>query len=253
MPGWSSPAPGKLRAVWICSSTRSSISETDRAPPGEHLVGDLDRIHVQAGAPDRGPRVNPQFERGDHTEEARSRAAGCPIHVWVVFGVAVDLLTVGGDDFQSKHALACRPEHRTVPAVSALQKIAAEANAFAMAGGKEQSLCVQFCREDAGDLARADVCDHPIRFDSAVIEAADVEQQAAVAQVTGRPAVPARTYADLISVGPRIADRRDHVVGVVRLHDYIGKALRQKAIPHRCPTGRFVAVCATEEGLCGGK
>lgn len=27
MPGWLSPAPGKLRAVWICSSTRSSSSE----------------------------------------------------------------------------------------------------------------------------------------------------------------------------------------------------------------------------------
>jgi len=68
--------------------------------------------------------VNPQFEGGGHTEEARSRAASRPIHVWMVFGVAVDLFTVGGDDFQPKHALACRPELRTVPAVSALQKIA---------------------------------------------------------------------------------------------------------------------------------
>ena len=171
----------------------------------------------------------------------------------MVFGVAVDLFPVGGDDFQSKHALACRPEHRTVPAVSALQKIATEANAFAMAGGKEQPLRVQFCRKDAGDFARADVCGHPIRFDSAVIEAADVEQQATVAQVTGRPAVPTRTYADVMSVGPRITDRRDHVVGVVRLHDYIGKTFRQKAIPHRFPTGRFVTVCAAKEGLFGGK
>src|SRR5580693_408425 len=171
----------------------------------------------------------------------------------MVFGIAVDLFTVGGDDFQSKHALACRPDHGAVPAVSALQKIATEANAFAMAGRKEQPLCVQFCCEDAGDLARADVCDHPIRFDSAVIEAADVEQQATVAQVTGRPAVPARTYADVMSVGLRITDRCDHVVGVVRLHDYIGKTVRQKAIPYRSPTRRFVTACATEEGLFGGK
>src|ERR1700739_2973264 len=171
----------------------------------------------------------------------------------MVFGVAVDLFTVGGDDFHSKHAFACRPEHRTVSAVSALQKIATKANAFAMAGGKEQPLRVQFGREDAGDLARAHVRDHPIRFDSAVIEAADVEQQATVAQVTGHPAVPARTYADVMSVGPRITDRRDHVVGVVRLHDYIRKTVRQKAIPYRCPTGSFVTVCATEEGLFAGE
>src|ERR1700753_832156 len=122
-----------------------------------------------------------------------------------------------------------------------------------MAGGKEHPLCVQFCREDAGDLARADVCGHPIRFDSAVIEATDVEQQATVAQVTRRPAVPARTYADLTSVGPRITDCRDHVVGVVRLQDYIGKTFRQKAVPYRLPTGLFVTLRATEEGLFGGK
>ncbi len=89
--------------------------------------------------------------------------------------------------------------------------------------------------------------------DGAVIEAADVEQQATVAQVTGRPAVPARTYADLMAVGPRIADRRDHVVGVVRLHDHVGKTVRQKAIPYRRPTGRLVSCRAAEEVLFDGK
>src|SRR5947209_7478584 len=122
-----------------------------------------------------------------------------------------------------------------------------------MAGGKEQPLRVQFRREDAGDLARADVRGHPVRFDGAVIEAADVEQQPAVAQVTGRPAVPARTYADLISAAPRIADRRDHVVGVVRLHDHVGKAFRQKAVPYRLPTCPLVTVRATAERLFGRK
>jgi hypothetical protein len=121
-----------------------------------------------------------------------------------------------------------------------------------MTRGKEQPLCVQVGREGAGSFARPDVCGHAIRFDSAVIEAADVEQQATVAQMTGRPAASARTYADVIAVGPRITQSRDHVVGVVRLHDYIGKAFRQKAIPYGCPTGRFVTVCAAKEGLLGG-
>ena len=89
--------------------------------------------------------------------------------------------------------------------------------------------------------------------DRAVVEAADVEQQPAVAQVTGRPAVPARTYADFMAVGPRIADRCDHVVGVVRLHDHVGKAVRQKAIPYRRPTGRLVSLCAAEVVLFDGK
>src|SRR6476620_8529765 len=92
-----------------------------------------------------------------------------------------------------------------------------------------------------------------IRFDSAGIEAADVEKHATVAQVTGRPAVPARTYADLMAVGPRITDRCDHVVGVVRLHDYIGKTVRQQAIPHRRPTGRLVSFRAAEVVLFDGK
>ena len=121
-----------------------------------------------------------------------------------------------------------------------------------MTRGKEKPLCVKVGREDAGGLARADVRGHPIRFDIGVIEATDVEQQATVTQVTGRPAASARTYADVISVGPRITQSRDHVIGVVCLHDYIGKAFRQKAIPYRFPTSRFVTFCAAKECLLGG-
>jgi hypothetical protein len=121
-----------------------------------------------------------------------------------------------------------------------------------MARGKEKPLCVKVGREGAGGLARADVRGHPIRFDTAVIEATDIEQHATVAQVTGHPAASARTYADVISVGPRITQSRDHVVGVVCLHDHIGKALRQKAIPYRLPTSRFVTFRAAKECLFGG-
>ena len=120
-----------------------------------------------------------------------------------------------------------------------------------MTRGEEQPLSVQFGREGAGGFARADVRGHPIRFDTAVIEATDIEQHATVAQVTGRPAASARTYADVVSVGPRITESRDYVVGVVCLHDYIGKTFRQKAIPHSSPTGRFITVCAAVERLRG--
>src|ERR1700758_2739299 len=104
---------------------------------------------------------------------------------------------------------------------------------------EEQPLCVEFGREDAGDLARPDIGNHPTRVDGAVIKAAAVEQQAAIAQVTGSPAVAPRTHADLMAVGPRTADRGDYVVGVVSLHDHVGKAVRHEAIPHGLPGARF--------------
>ena len=97
--------------------------------------------------------------------------------------------------------------------------------------------------------ARADVRDHPIRFDSAVIETTHVEQHATVAQVTGRPAVPSRPYADSIVLRARIAERYDHVVGVMSLHNHVGKAVRQQAVPHRLPTSGLVSFRAAKEEL----
>ena len=237
----------------ICSSTRSSTSGLISRPQVyTSSTSSIGYMYRQVPNDGRAP-VNPQFERGDHTEEARARAAGGPVQVGVVLGVAVDLFAVGSDNLKSKHAFTCRSEHLAVPAVSALQQIAAEANAFAMARREEEPLRVEFGRKDAGDLARPDVRGHPICVDGAVVEAADVEQQTAVAQMTGRPAVPARTYADFVAVGARIADRCDHVVGVVSLHDHVGKAVRQKAIPHRRPTGRLVSFRAAEVVLFDGK
>ena len=144
----------------------------------------------------------------------------------MVLSVAVDLFAVGGDNLESKYAFACRSDHLAVPAVSALQQVAAEANAFAVARGEEEPLRVEFGREDAGDLARPDVRGHPSCVDRAVVEAADVEQQTAVTQMTGGPAVSPRTYADLMAVGTRVAERGDHVAGVMRLHYHVGKAGR---------------------------
>ncbi len=112
----------------------------DFASPRVYLVDELDRVHIQAGAHHRRPPVNPQFEGRDHAEETRSRAAGGPIHVGVVFGVAIDPFAVGGDDLEPEHALACQTNRRTVPAVSTLQKKAAEANALAVTRREEEPL-----------------------------------------------------------------------------------------------------------------
>ncbi|EUA52631.1 hypothetical protein I552_8739 [Mycobacterium xenopi 3993] len=63
---------------------------------------------------------------------------GGPIQVGMVFGIAVKPFAVGGDHLQTQHALARRAEHRAVPAIPALQQIAAQANALAVSCGKEQ-------------------------------------------------------------------------------------------------------------------
>src|SRR5271156_4445325 len=147
--------------------------------------------------------------------------------------VAVERVTFGGDDLQPEHALARRPDDLAVPAVSTLKQIPTEANALAMARREEQALCVEVGRKRTGDHARPDVGDHRIGVHTAVTETAHVEQHPAVAQMACVPTVSARTNADLVALCPGIADRSDDVIGVERLHDHLGKALRYKAIPHR--------------------
>ena len=92
---------------------------TDLASPGVYLVDELDRVHVQAGAHHCRARVDPQLERGDHSEEARPRSACGPVHVGVVLGVAVDLFAVGGHDLQPENALHAG-RSPAVPAVATL-------------------------------------------------------------------------------------------------------------------------------------
>src|SRR5258708_1058876 len=78
------------------------------------------------------------LEGGDEAEEGGAGAGGGAVQGGVVLGGAVDLGAVGSDNLESKHVFTCRAEHLAVPAVPALQQIAAEANAFAMARRKEQ-------------------------------------------------------------------------------------------------------------------
>src|ERR1700722_17335677 len=166
--------------------------------------------------------------------------------------VAVERVAVGGDALQPEHALARRPAALALPAVSTLKQIPTEAYALAVARREEQALSIEVGRERAGNHARPDVGDHRIGVDIAVIETAHVEQHPAIAQLACVPPVSARPNADLVTLGPGVADRRDDVIGVARLHNHLGKTLRYKAIPHRLATGRLVAVyTAVEEPLCG--
>ena len=121
-----------------------------------------------------------------------------------------------------------------------------------MARREEQALGVKIGRKGTGDHARTDAGSHRVGVDAAVIQTADVEQHAPVAQMACRPAVSAGTNADPVALRTRIADRDDNIVGIASLHDHIGKTLRQNAVPHRLATGCLVSVyTAVEESLCG--
>ena len=83
--------------------------------------------------------------------------------------------------------------------------------------------------------------------DRRVVEAADVEQHGAVAQVAGREAVATRNDADLVAVGLGIAETGDDVVGIGGLHDHLGVAFWHALMPHGAAAGRFVPVVAAEK------
>ena len=80
-----------------------------------------------------------------------------------------------------------------------------------------------------------------------MIEAADVEQHRAVAEMVGREAVPTRNDADLVSVGLGVAETRDDVVGIDGLDDHLGVALGHSLVPHGAAAGGIVAVIAAEK------
>jgi hypothetical protein len=64
-----------------------------------------------------------------------------------------------------------------------------------------------------------------------VVETADVEQHAAVAQMVGGPVVSTRADTHLPANRFRVQDRRDHVVGVAGLDDDFRIALRHMLVP----------------------
>ena len=187
------------------------------------------------------------MEGRHHGEEARPRTPCRPIQVGVVLGVDVQLVTVRGDHVEADDALTRRSVHPAVPAVPALEQVAADSHALAVAGGEEQPERIELGRQDAAALAGSDHRDLLVGVDGGLLQAAHVEQHRAVAQMVGRPAVAAGLDADLLAVGLGVAHGGDHVLGVDRLHDDVRVAVRHPLIPHRRPTCGFIPVIAAEE------
>jgi hypothetical protein len=159
----------------------------------------------------------------------------------------MDLLAVGGDDIQADDALASRAVDAAVPAVAALQQIATDTDALAMPAREEHALRLQVGHQEAAALARTDDGQPLLGIDRHVVEAADVEQNGAVAEVAGREAVSTRNDAHVMAVGPGIADAGDDFVGVDGLHDQLGTSLGHSLMPNGSAARGFVAVVATEK------
>ncbi|BBX67248.1 hypothetical protein MPSYJ_07090 [Mycolicibacterium psychrotolerans] len=171
----------------------------------------------------------------------------------MVFGVDVQALTVGGHHVEAEHALTRRPEDPAVPAVAALQQVAADPYALAVPGREEQPALVQQPGQHATAHSGADDGGPGAGVDVAVVEAADVEQHAAVAHMVTGPAVTARPDTDPHVVPCGVPHGGDHLIGIGGLHDDVGIALGRAGVPHRLGAGLLVAVVAAEEVPSVGK
>src|SRR5262245_4726048 len=90
-------------------------------------------------------RVDAQVEARDDPKEPRTRPTRRPIEVLVLRVAGVDDVAIRGDDVETEHAHARRPQHPAVPAEATLQQITAKPHAAAVAGRKKQSAPAQSC------------------------------------------------------------------------------------------------------------
>lgn len=218
----------------------------DVASPGVDLVCQLDRVDVHARTAGGRTREELEIKGGNHSEEARTGPACGPVQIGMVFRVAVDLFAARGDHVESNHVLARQTPDAAVPAVAALKQIAADADTLAVAGGKEQILGLQLAHEHAAALPRSDDGGGLVGVDRRVVDALHVEQQGAVTEMVGRPAVPARPDADLEAVGPGVAQRADDVVDAGCHDDHFRIALGDTLVPHGAAASGFIRVVAAE-------
>ena len=142
----------------VDTGRRNARADDHRFDPGvesgQHIVGPvhqfveaLDGKHVGGvGEGGRHP-VDAEVEPGDHAEEPGACTASGPIQVAVLFGIGMHKFTVGGDDVDAEHVLACPTPVPRVPALPTLQQISAEADGRAMPTRKGQFVRPQERRE----------------------------------------------------------------------------------------------------------
>ena len=125
---------------WKTASSPSLAGSAARSPaPSEKTSSSMST--GRGGRRWRRPsvaRCSRTWKASDHAEEARPRAAGRPQQTRRALGVGAHQLAGGGDDVDRLDAHARRAVDAPVPAVPALQQIAAEPDPRAVPGGEEQ-------------------------------------------------------------------------------------------------------------------
>ena len=168
-------------------------------------------------------------------------------------GVRVDEPAVGRHHVQPGHALAGPPARPPVPALPALQQVAAEADRGAVPGRERPSPPGQERRELEATRHRP-AAPRPPRSPGSVGDVAQpgkVDQQSVVAQAPRRPRVPAGAHADRPAALGRQPDALDHVVIVRREQDCRRKPVRAARVEDAADPGLLVAGLAA--AAAGGR
>ncbi len=220
----------------------------ERVQPGEQLDRVVQRVRAGVVPHHRGRRVGLQVKTGDEAGEAGAGAAGRPQQVGVVGLVGVDEFAVGGHHVDGDDALAGPAAGAAVPALAALQQVAAEPDRGAVPGREraapsgqvrgqfEAALDGRADRDDAGGLVVADVA-----------QGAQVDEEPAVAQAPGRPGVPARADGDRpVPLGGQ-PDGGDEVIVVARQQDGRRVPVRDPRVEDPPDPGFLVAGLAPQK------
>jgi len=212
--------------------------------PAGRLAGQAGRVDQRAAHDRAGLLVQPQVEPGDDGELAVPAAPGRPQEVGVGVLVAVQALARGGDHVHRDDGEAGRAVVPGVPAVTAAEQEAGQADVRPVADREEQAAgadrVVHLQAEHAGLHRRGP--SGLVHGDPA--QSGQVEQQAAVAQVDAIPAVAARAHRHRQPAGAGVVHRRHHVGLAGGQHDHGRVAGRPAGVPHRVGPGLLVPVVA---------
>ena len=163
--------------------------------------------------------------------------------------VGAHQLAVGRDDVDRLDAHARRAVDAPVPAEAALQQVAAEADAGAVAGGEEQVVLGELREQLVARAARARrVAVIAPASTVTLVEARDVEQQPAVAHVVAGPAVAAGADADPHPLARAPCRTAATTSCLARgLDDHVRDTLRRPRVPDAARARRLVAVLAASQ------
>ena len=205
------------------------------------IDGDLGADHLR-------PRIKLQMKTCDNSKKAGPGAAGRPVDIGVLVWAGVAQFAIRANVIDGKHALACRPQRPAVPAKTALQQVAAKADALAMTDREEQLLPSKQMINVVATATRADGRAHRLPVDGHRIQTGNIEQHSAVADVVAGPAVSSRADADAPSIGVCKTYGCDHILFGPRLDDHVGIAIRQMHIPACGAARSVVAGVASAKG-----